>query len=120
MNCRNCRHRLRHKILDLGFSPPSNAYIDQDDNDKPEIYYPLRVFVCDNYALVQTEDFKEAESLFTNDYAYYSSTSISWLKHARDFCEKIIVDLNLNKSSFVVEVASNDGYLLKNFLREHQ
>jgi SAM-dependent methyltransferase len=96
--------------------PPSNAYLSKEDLEKPEPKYPLRLLVCTNCWLVQTEDFVRRSELFTSEYAYFSSTSISWLKHAADYCEKIIPRLGLGPRSLVVEIASNDGYLLKNFL----
>ncbi|MES2648335.1 MAG: class I SAM-dependent methyltransferase [Bacteroidota bacterium] len=116
MNCRHCKRPLEHVFLDLGFAPPSNAYLDKADLNKPEVYYPLRLKVCTYCWLVQTEDFAKAEELFSPEYAYFSSTSTSWLAHARSYTEKIIPLLQLNRSSFVVELASNDGYLLKNFV----
>jgi SAM-dependent methyltransferase len=96
--------------------PPSNAYLSKEDLEKPEPKYPLRLLVCTNCWLVQTEDFVGRSELFTSEYAYFSSTSRGWLKHAADYCEKIIPRLGLGPKSLVVEIASNDGYLLKNFL----
>ena len=116
MKCRHCRTPLKHTFLDLGFAPPSNAYLTEADLNKPEIYYPLKVKVCDSCWLVQTEDYADAESLFTPEYAYFSSTSASWLDHARCYADQMIEELELTKKSFVIEVASNDGYLLQNFL----
>lgn len=116
MNCRFCGKPLTHEFLDLGCAPPSNAYLSTDDLNKPEIYYPLRLRVCDNCWLVQTEDYAGAEELFTADYAYFSSTSSSWLAHAQNYSRIIIGRLGLNRGSFVVEIACNDGYLLKNFV----
>jgi len=116
MNCRHCKKLLSYTFVDLGFAPPSNAYLSEDDLTRPEIYYPLKIKVCDQCWLVQTEDYADADSLFTPDYAYFSSTSSSFLLHAKDFSSKIIKDLSLNEKSMVIEVASNDGYLLKNFL----
>jgi SAM-dependent methyltransferase len=116
MNCRHCAKLLVHTALDLGFAPPSNAYLTAEDLNKPEKYYPLRLKVCDECWLVQTEDYADADELFTNDYAYFSSTSKSWLEHARVYCETITTKLGLGKDSFVIEVASNDGYLLRNFV----
>ena len=115
MNCRHCNKVSNYLFLDLGFAPPSNAYRTKVDLNKPEINYPLRVVVCDSCWLVQTEDFIDADELFTKDYAYFSSTSISWLQHAKKYSKMIREKLNLNGNSFVVEIASNDGYLLKNF-----
>lgn len=116
MNCRHCGTTLVHTFLDLGHAPPSNAYLKAEDLSKPEVYYPLRIKVCDQCWLVQTEDYANADALFTSDYAYFSSTSSSWLAHARNYSRKITELLELNRQSFVIEVASNDGYLLKNFV----
>jgi len=107
---------LREKFLDLGVMPPSNAYLSKEDLEKPEPKYPLRLLVCTKCWLVQTEDFVGRSELFTSEYAYFSSTSRSWLKHAADYCEAIIPRMGLGLKSLVVEIASNDGYLLKNFL----
>lgn len=116
MNCRHCGVPLTHTFLDLGHAPPSNAYLTAEDLSRPETYYPLRVKVCDQCWLVQTEDYADADKLFSSDYAYFSSTSSSWLAHARAYAETIVRELDLDDSSFVIEVASNDGYLLKNFI----
>lgn len=116
MNCRHCSTPLEHLFLDLGFAPPSNAYLTVEDLAKPEKYYPLRVLVCDQCWLVQTEDYADAGELFDSNYAYFSSTSTSWLEHAKRYSEMITARLGLGPSSQVIEVASNDGYLLKNFL----
>lgn len=116
MKCRYCDSELEHTLLDLGFSPPSNAYLTRRQLQLPEIYYPLRVMVCDQCWLVQTEDYASAEDLFDAEYAYFSSTSTSWLRHASEYADRITQKLNLTEDSLVVEVASNDGYLLKNFL----
>ncbi len=116
MNCRHCAKTLLHNFVDLGFAPTSNAYLTADDLSRPEKYYPLRVKVCDDCYLVQTEDYANASELFSADYAYFSSTSSSWLKHARDYSHHVIERLNLGSKSQVVEIASNDGYLLKHFV----
>lgn len=116
MNCRHCKKTLKHTFLDLGFAPPSNSYLNKNDLKKQEIYFPLKVYVCKYCWLVQTEDYTNAEALFTSDYAYFSSTSTGWLNHAKNYVDKIIKKLSLDKDSLVIEIASNDGYLLKNFL----
>ena len=116
MNCRNCGCLLEHKLIDLGFSPPSNNYLDKSQLSKSEVTFPLLVKVCDKCFLVQTEDFNDAEDLFSDNYAYFSSTSISWLKHASIYTDMIVERLNLDNNSKVIEIASNDGYLLKNFV----
>lgn len=116
MKCRHCANPLEHLFLDLGHAPPSNAYRSDADLSKPETHYPLRVQVCDQCWLVQTEDYAEADELFSADYAYFSSTSSTWLAHAADHCRQMTAALQLGPQSFVIEVASNDGYLLKNFV----
>jgi SAM-dependent methyltransferase len=116
MKCRHCTTPLEHRFLDLGFAPPSNAYLSSGDLSKPERYFPLRLLVCDRCWLVQTEDFARAEDMFDADYAYFSSTSSSWLAHAARYADDITRRLGLTKQSMVIEVASNDGYLLKNFV----
>jgi SAM-dependent methyltransferase len=116
MKCRHCAAPLEHRFLDLGFAPPSNAYLSRDDLSKPERYFPLRLRVCDRCWLVQTEDFARAEDMFGANYAYFSSTSSSWLAHAERYAGDVTCRLGLNNESFVIEVASNDGYLLKNFV----
>jgi hypothetical protein len=116
MNCRHCGHPLTHTFLDLGFVPPSNAYLKKEDLKKPEICYPLKLKVCNHCWLVQTEDYAQADELFTPDYAYFSSTSSSWLEYAECYAQKMIKELGLGSQSMVIEVASNDGYLLKNFV----
>ncbi len=116
MNCRHCATPLEHTFLDLGFAPPSNAYLTADDLKRPEKYYPLKIKVCHRCWLVQTEDTAEAEDLFRPDYAYFSSTSSSWLAHAASYATAITRQLGLDKNSLVIEVACNDGYLLKNFV----
>lgn len=116
MKCRHCANPLTHTFLDLGFAPPSNAYLTVDDLTRPEKYYPLKTMVCDQCWLVQTEDYAAVNELFCPDYAYFSSTSTSWLTHAARYAEKIIRQLSLTDNSLVIEIASNDGYLLKNFV----
>ncbi len=116
MNCRHCDVPLRHSFLDLGHAPPSNAYLTEADLARPERYYPLRLLVCEHCWLVQTEDYADAGELFAADYAYFSSTSSSWLAHARDYAERMRSTLALQGGSLVIEVAANDGYLLRNFV----
>ncbi len=116
MKCRHCAATLQHTFLDLGFAPPSNAYLTRDDLTKPEKYYPLKIKVCCACWLVQTEDYTETDELFSADYAYFSSTSSGWLAHAATYVQAVIQRLKLNQQSYVIEIASNDGYLLKNFV----
>ena len=116
MKCRHCATALTHTFLDLGHAPPSNAYLRADQLQLPETHYPLRIMVCDQCWLVQTEDYAQADALFNADYAYFSSTSTGWLAHAQRYAAKMVHELQLTPHSMVIEVASNDGYLLKNFL----
>ena len=116
MQCRHCRAPLRLTLVDLGAAPPSNSYITPERLNSPERWYPLRVLVCERCWLAQTEDFTEAQELFDEEYAYFSSYSSGWLTHAARYVENISERLELSGESLVMEVASNDGYLLKNFV----
>jgi SAM-dependent methyltransferase len=116
LKCRHCGTPLEHTFLDLGFAPPSNAYLTEVDLARPEKYYPLKIKVCDQCWLVQTEDYAQADEFFSPDYAYFSSTSTSWLEHAERYAVQMTQELGLSSHSLVIEVASNDGYLLKNFV----
>jgi SAM-dependent methyltransferase len=115
-HCRHCRTPLHQTFIDLGFAPPSNAYRTAADRARPETYYPLRVRVCDRCWLVQTEDYADAGELFSADYAYFSSTSTTWLAHAERYVRETSALLALDRDSFVIEIAANDGYLLKHFV----
>ena len=117
MNCRHCNQSLQHIFLDLGFAPPSNAYLRASDLLFPERYFPLKLYVCDHCWLVQTEDHAAAAELFADDYAYFSSTSQSWRDHAAQYVCMITTRLGLGSQSLVIELAANDGYLLKNFVQ---
>ena len=116
MKCRHCRSEIKLPLVDLGSAPPSNAYLAEQDLHAPERWFPLRVLVCERCWLVQTEDFAKADDLFDADYAYFSSFSSSWLAH----CERYVADMSerfgLRAQSHVVEIAANDGYLLKYFM----
>jgi SAM-dependent methyltransferase len=115
MKCRFCDNAMDNPFLDLGSAPPSNAYLGASALQKPEQYFPLRLHVCKECWLVQTEDFLEADTLFIDSYAYFSSTSKVWLRHAEQYANDIVQRLGLNQDSLVIEVGSNDGYLLKKF-----
>lgn len=117
MNCRHCNTPLQIDFLDMGFAPPSNAYLNADGLNRPETYFPLRLKACSKCRLVQTEDYAAADQLFSEDYAYFSSTSKGWLDHAARYCDMAQERFDLDANSFVVEIASNDGYLLKNFVK---
>ena len=117
MACRFCGVGLQRTFVDLGMSPLCETYPSGSDLVKGEMYYPLHVFVCENCWLVQLAEYESAQNIFT-DYAYFSSYSDSWLKHSENYCNKMTGELGLGKQSFVVEVASNDGYLLQYFVRQ--
>ncbi len=111
--CRHCRSSLEHTVIDLGHQPPSNAYLRPEQLTLPEINYPLKLFVCTNCWLVQLPAHAAADELFTANYAYFSSTSSSWCAHAERFVATTVDRLGLGPESQVVEIASNDGYLLQ-------
>jgi len=113
MKCRHCQTELTLSLVDLGSAPPSNAYLTEQTRNAPEKYFPLRLLVCKECWLVQTEDYAGAEELFSADYAYFSSFSTSWLKHAEKYVFKMIQRFELGKESYITEVAANDGYLLQ-------
>lgn len=113
MHCRHCHEPLQHVFVDLGSAPPSNAYLTVEKLSGPEKWYPLRVLVCEKCWLVQTEDFAQADELFDEEYAYFSSISTSWLAHASLYVRNMIDRFQLTSLSHVVEVAANDGYLLQ-------
>ena len=113
MKCRHCGAALQLPFLDLGSAPPSNAYLDASALDRPEPWFPLRLLVCEQCWLVQIDDHAGRESLFADDYAYFSSYSSSWLAHARHYVHDMQRRFGLTSASRVVEVAANDGYLLQ-------
>ena len=116
--CRFCGADLRRTFVDLGMSPLCETYPTATDFARGEIYYPLHVDVCERCFLVQLQEYERAENIFS-DYAYFSSYSDSWLRHCEKYCEKMRSRFGLNQNSFVVEVASNDGYLLQYFVRQN-
>ena len=113
MKCRHCNTQLELTLIDLGDAPPSNAYLTKSTIHLPEKWLPLRVMVCKQCWLVQTEDYAGAEELFDSEYAYFSSFSDTWLQHAESYVTDMIRRFELNTNSNVVEVAANDGYLLQ-------
>ena len=113
--CRCCGAPLRHTFVDLGMSPLCESYLRADQLNDMEPFYPLHVYVCDQCFLVQLQEYVRPEALFT-EYAYFSSYSQSWLDHARRYTDKMIEELGLSGASRVIEVASNDGYLLQYFV----
>ncbi len=113
--CRLCGQRLTHTFVDLGMSPLCESYVSADMLDQPEIFYPLDVRLCSSCLLVQLPEYVSGEEIFS-DYAYFSSYSDSWVAHAKRFADSMVDRLDLSVDSLVVEVASNDGYLLQHFL----
>jgi hypothetical protein len=113
VKCRHCKSDLRLPFVDLGTAPPSNAYLTAEQLRTPEKWYPLRVVVCETCWLVQTEDYVGAGEMFSEDYAYFSSVSASWLNHAHDYVALLSDRLALGPQSMVAEIAANDGYLLQ-------
>lgn len=113
MKCRHCGTEASVPFIDLGSAPPSNAYLTADALNAPEKWFPLRVVVCPECWLVQTEDYTHHAELFDADYAYFSSFSTSWLQHAEQYVNRMTQRFRLNQQSHVVEVAANDGYLLQ-------
>jgi 2-polyprenyl-3-methyl-5-hydroxy-6-metoxy-1,4-benzoquinol methylase len=112
--CRFCGADLRQTFVDLGKSPLANSFLSDDGIGRGETFYPLHVYVCDNCFLVQLQEFERAENIFS-DYLYFSSYSELWLRHCREYAEQMTARYNLDNKSLVVEVASNDGYLLQYF-----
>ena len=115
MNCRFCKKPLTTKFVELVNCPPSNAFLSSTQLTEEENYYPLTIFVCDNCFLVQVDEYKKAHEIFNGDYVYFSSYSRSWVEHARRYAESMVQRFGYDKDSLVVEVASNDGYLLQHF-----
>ncbi len=115
MKCRFCKNELTHGFVDLQNSPPSNSFLTASQLNKMEAYYPLNIFTCDHCFLVQIDEYKDATEIFDGDYVYFSSFSKSWLAHAKRYCNTMVERFGLNASSAVMEIASNDGYLLQYF-----
>ena len=115
MKCRFCQSSLNLELIDLVSSPPSNSYLSEEQLNLPEIYYPLKVMVCTNCWLVQIDEFKKHDEIFNENYAYFSSFSTSWLAHCNQYVSMITERLGLDETSSVMEIASNDGYLLQYF-----
>lgn len=115
MNCRHCEQHLDQVFADLQTCPPSNAMVKPEELNFPETYFPLKVFVCDACWLVQVDEIEKAEAIFNADYTYFSSYSKSWLAHAQAYADYMTKRFAYNQNSLVVEIASNDGYLLQYF-----
>ena len=119
MNCRFCNNFLKHEFIDLVNSPLSNSYIDQEQLNEPETFYPLKLLLCENCFLVQIEEYRKSKDIFNENYAYFSSYSTSWLSHAERYVDTITEHFGYNEQSSVIELASNDGYLLQYFQKKH-
>ena len=115
--CRFCNEELTYTVVDLGMSPLCESYIKPDQTNELEKFYPLHTYICHHCWLMQLEEFVSPNEIFS-DYAYFSSYSESWLEHAKKYTELMISRFGLNSNSFVVEIASNDGYLLQWFLQK--
>ncbi|HUQ67212.1 MAG TPA: class I SAM-dependent methyltransferase [Flavitalea sp.] len=115
MRCRFCNTALEHVFIDLVNSPASNSFLSEEELNEPETFYPLKVYTCHNCFLVQVDEYKKSDKIFDKGYVYFSSYSKSWLKHAQEYAGMMIKRFNVNKQSRVVEIASNDGYLLQYF-----
>src|SRR5271169_5328723 len=109
-HCRFCGTPLKHTFVDLGMSPLCESYVSREQLNQMEAFYPLHVWVCDQCFLVQLEEFVSPEHIFT-EYAYFSSYSDTWLKHAADYVDMIVKRFSLGEASLALELASNDGYL---------
>jgi len=119
MQCRFCKTQLKHVFIDLGNSPPSNSFLTKEQLNEPEVFYPLKVYTCHNCFLVQIDEYKKSEAIFNNNYAYFSSYSSTWLTHAEKYSAMMIKRFGIDRNSKVVELASNDGYLLQYFKQKN-
>ena len=115
MQCRFCKTELSHVFIDLFNSPASNSFLTAEQLNEPETFYPLKVYTCHKCFLVQVDEYKKSDAIFDNNYVYFSSYSTSWLKHAKQYTEMMTNRFGYNQDSLVIEVASNDGYLLQYF-----
>lgn len=115
MNCRFCEKPLNHEFIDLVNAPPSNAFLTREQLNEPEVFYPLKLFVCDACFLVQIDEYKNSQDIFNAGYAYFSSFSTTWLLHAKNYVDMMVDRFGYGSGSQIVEIASNDGYLLQYF-----
>lgn len=118
MNCRFCHTPLEHVFIDLFNSPASNSFLTAEQLNEPETFYPLKVFTCPTCFLVQVDEYKKSDAIFDSDYVYFSSFSTSWLAHSKRYVAAMTERFGLSGQSLVVEVASNDGYLLQYFVEK--
>ena len=115
MQCRFCKTELTHTFIDLINSPASNSFLKKEQLNEPETFYPLKVYTCHQCFLVQVDEYKKSDDIFSSEYVYFSSYSTSWLQHAKKYTDRMIERFEFNAASLVVEIASNDGYLLQYF-----
>jgi len=115
MQCRFCKAELEHVFIDLVNSPASNSFLSKEQLNEPEMFFPLKVFTCQNCFLVQVDEYKKSDAIFNSDYVYFSSFSTTWLEHAKRYTDLMVDRFGFNKNSKVIEIASNDGYLLQYF-----
>jgi 2-polyprenyl-3-methyl-5-hydroxy-6-metoxy-1,4-benzoquinol methylase len=118
MQCRFCKQELTDVFIDLVNSPASNSFLTAGQLNEPEVFYPLKVFTCSNCFLVQIDEYKKSDAIFNSEYVYFSSFSTSWLEHSRKYTEKMVDRFSLKRGSLVMEIASNDGYLLQYFVQK--
>ena len=119
MNCRFCKTPVNVQFADLVNSPASNSYLTSEQLNEPEVFYPLKVMVCQKCFLVQVDEYKKSADIFNSDYAYFSSFSTSWLTHCKKYTEMMISRFGFKQNSLVTEIASNDGYLLQFFKEQN-
>lgn len=115
MKCRFCQSELEHVFIDLVSSPAANSFLNKEQMDEPETFYPLKVYTCSHCYLVQIHEYKKTQTIFDDEYVYFSSYSSSWLKHAKDYTNMMVDRFGYSQKSTVFEIASNDGYLLQYF-----
>ena len=118
MKCRFCQNKLKVIFADLGMSPLANSYVDSTESEVEEVFFPLKTFVCEKCFLVQLGEFKSPNEIF-KDYAYFSSFSPSWVNHAEQYVNLLVKKFHINKKNLVIEIASNDGYLLQFFKKKN-
>ena len=119
MVCRFCKNEIAHVFIDLLNAPASNSFLTNEQFNEPETYYPLKVFTCNNCFLVQVDEYKKSDDIFNNEYVYFSSFSTTWLQHAKEYTAKMINRFDFNTVSQIIEIASNDGYLLQYFAQQN-
>jgi len=119
MHCRFCNSTQLEHFIDLGNAPASNSFLTAQQLNEPETFFPLNVFTCSNCFLVQVDEYKKSDAIFNNEYVYFSSYSKSWLAHAGNYVDKMTERFKFNETSQVVEIASNDGYLLQYFKQKN-